>query len=68
MPVDKPKPGESKEDYLAYCIPAEIKAGYERDQAAAICYQQLDIQLTADKDWRKSFLASKNPSSWIKKS
>ena len=68
MPVDKPKPGESKEDYLAYCIPAEIKEGYERDQAVAICYQKLDIQLTADKNWRKSFLASKNASSWIKKS
>ena len=56
MPVDKPKPGESEEDYLAYCIPAEIKAGYDRDQAAAICYQQLAVHLTMDKEWRKSFL------------
>ena len=67
MPVDKPKPGESREDYLAYCIPAEIKEGYDSDQAAAICYQKLETQLSADKNWRKSFLASKIASSWIKK-
>lgn len=39
MPVDKPKAGETQEEYLAYCIPAEINAGYEQDQAAAICYE-----------------------------
>ncbi len=38
MPVDKPKPGETEEQYLAYCIPAEIEAGKEQDQASAICY------------------------------
>jgi hypothetical protein len=38
MPVDKPKEGETEEEYLAYCIPAEIKAGYEMEQATAICY------------------------------
>lgn len=38
MPVDKPKPGETEEKYLAYCIPAEINEGYEPEQAAAICY------------------------------
>jgi hypothetical protein len=38
MPVDKPKPGESQEDYLKYCIPEEIKSGREQEQAAAICY------------------------------
>lgn len=37
MPVDKPKPGESKEKYLAYCIPAEIEAGKDQDVAVAIC-------------------------------
>lgn len=39
MPVDKPKAGETQEEYLAYCIPAEINAGYEQEQAAAICYE-----------------------------
>jgi hypothetical protein len=37
MPVDKPKPGETQDQYLKYCIPAEIQAGKESDQAAAIC-------------------------------
>jgi hypothetical protein len=39
MPVDKPKAGETQEEYLAYCIPAEINAGYEQEQASAICYE-----------------------------
>ena len=37
MPLDKPKQGESLEDYLKYCIPVEIQSGKESDQAAAIC-------------------------------
>lgn len=39
MPIDKPKAGETQEEYLAYCIPAEINAGREQEQAAAICYE-----------------------------
>lgn len=42
MPVDKPKAGETKEQYLEYCIPEEIKAGYEVEQAAAICISKYD--------------------------
>jgi hypothetical protein len=38
MPVDKPKAGETEEQYLAYCIPAEMEAGKEQEQASAICY------------------------------
>lgn len=37
MPVDKPKQGETQDQYLKYCIPAEIEAGKELGQAAAIC-------------------------------
>jgi len=37
MPIDKPKQGESREDYLKYCIPEEIKNGKESDVATAIC-------------------------------
>jgi hypothetical protein len=44
MPADKPKAGETKEQYLEYCIPAEIKAGYEQAQAAAICISVYDRQ------------------------
>ena len=38
MPVDKPKAGETEEQYLEYCIPAEIEAGYDQAQAVAMCY------------------------------
>ena len=37
MPVDKPKPGETQDEYLQYCIPEEINSGKKRDQAVAIC-------------------------------
>lgn len=42
MPVDKPKPGESKSDYLNYCIPLEIESGKEQDVATAICISYYD--------------------------
>lgn len=66
MPIPKRNQGEQEQDYISRCI-KNIADEYEQDQAAAICYQQLDIQLSADPNWRKSFMASKNPSSWIKK-
>ena len=69
MPIPNRKSGEQEQDFIGRCASKLIgEEGYEREQAVAICYQQLDIQLSADKDWRKSFLASKNPMSWIKKS
>jgi hypothetical protein len=40
--VDKPKAGESREDYLNYCIPIEVEAGKEVTQAAAICISYYD--------------------------
>jgi hypothetical protein len=42
MPVDKPKAGESRDNYLNYCIPIEVSAGKEVDQAAAICNSYYD--------------------------
>jgi hypothetical protein len=42
MPIDKPKSGESREKYLEYCIPAEIKNGMEQDQAVAVCISHYD--------------------------
>ena len=66
MPIPKRNQGEQEQEYISRCI-KNISDEYEQDQAAAICYQQLDIQLSADPNWRKSFMASKNPSSWIKK-
>jgi hypothetical protein len=34
----KPNPSESKNDFLARCIPVVVKEGKDADQAAAICY------------------------------
>lgn len=36
MPIDR-KPNETREEFMSRCIPMEIKAGKERDQAIAIC-------------------------------
>ena len=37
MPVDI-KSGEGEQEFISRCIGEEINAGYEQDQAAAICY------------------------------
>jgi hypothetical protein len=37
MPIDKPKSGETEEEYVSKCIPAIIDE-YGQEQAAAICY------------------------------
>jgi hypothetical protein len=42
MPVDAPKAGESRDNYLNYCIPIEVEAGKEVEQAAAICNSYYD--------------------------
>jgi hypothetical protein len=68
MPIPKRDSGEQEQEFIGRCAKQLIgEEGYEQDQAVAICYQQLDIQLSADKEWRKSFMASKNPTSWITK-
>ena len=42
MPLDPPKAGESRDNYLSYCIPIEIEAGKASDVAAAICNSYYD--------------------------
>lgn len=66
MPIPKREKGQPEQEFISSCIKKLIDE-YEQDQATAICYQQLDIHLSADSEWRKWFIASKNPSSWIKK-
>lgn len=60
MPVDKPKPGETEEEYLKYCIPAEINEGMEADQAAAVCYSyyEKDKMTKASFEEMKKFIKS----------
>jgi hypothetical protein len=38
----EPKPGQSKEDYIAECIPYAIKEGKTQDEAAGMCYGMWD--------------------------
>ena len=56
MPVPHRQTGEDKDKFLSDCISELVSAGHENDQAAAICYQQMDIQLINDKDWRKNLV------------
>ena len=58
MPVPERQSGEPKDKFLSDCIAELVNAGHENDQAAAICYQQMDVQLINDKNWRKDFIQS----------
>ena len=59
MPVDKPKSGETRDEYLGYCIPKEIEAGYEKEQAAAICISYYDKdKMSKIKDTSSKVMAS----------
>jgi hypothetical protein len=42
MPVDKPKAGESRDNYLNYCIPIEVQSGKSVEQSSAICNSYYD--------------------------
>jgi hypothetical protein len=66
MPIPKRNQGEQEQEYIGRCI-KNLLDEYEQDQAAAICYQQLDIQLSADSEWRKEFMNTKSTSIWNKK-
>ena len=59
MPLNPPKKGESKQDYLNYCIPIEIQSGKEQDQATAICISYYDKDnLSKIKDTPAKVMAS----------
>ena len=57
MPIPKQNQGEQDEAFVSRCI-SELVGEYEQDQAAAICYQQTDIKLMNDKEWRREFVNS----------
>ena len=59
MPIDKPKAGETKDEYLGYCIPEEINNGMEQDQAVAVCISYYDKdKLSKIKDTTSKVMAS----------
>ena len=56
MPIPKQDQGERDEAFVSRCIGELVGSGeYEQDQAAAICYQQTDIKLMNNKEWRREF-------------
>lgn len=57
MPIPKRNKGEREKDFIPRCI-SEISGEYEQEQAIAICYQQLDISLMTDKEYRKGLTKS----------
>jgi len=66
MPIPKPHSGEGENEYISRCASKLIgEEGYEQDQALAICYQQMSIQLTGNKDWRKEFMGISKPGSLV---
>ena len=61
MPVDKPKAGETQDEYLAYCIPQEINNGMEQDQAVAVCISYYDAdKMSKIKDTSTKVIARVN--------
>ena len=57
MPIPKQNQGEQDDAFISRCI-RELVGEYEQDQAAAICYQQRDVQLMNSKEWRREFVSS----------
>lgn len=49
MPI-KPKSSETEQEFISRCISEEINAGYEQDQAAAICYSKWEKENMATED------------------
>ena len=49
--VVNPLPGEGESDFISRCIATEVDAGYDQDQAAAICYSKWeDTKFKFDED------------------
>lgn len=49
MPI-KPKADETQDQFISRCIGEEINAGYEQDQAAAICYSKWEKENMSTED------------------
>ena len=49
--------GESKDDYIARCIPVLKSEGYRDDQAAAICYQALKLDSHEEYEYKTLYVS-----------
>lgn len=45
MPIN-PRQGETEQEYISRCIATEIDAGYDEEQAAAICYNTWENKMS----------------------
>ena len=54
MPIPVPNDGEDSKDFLSRCIGFLVGEGKPNDQAAAICYSQLEKSVAQDKKLRNS--------------
>ena len=54
MPIPQLESGEQEQEFIARCIRELVgNDGKPQDQAAAICYQQLTVDLIKTKGYRK---------------
>jgi hypothetical protein len=58
MPIPQRKQGQSEDTFISECI-ADLSGEYDTAQAAAICYQQLNLEIY---NFRKSLMKFSNPS------
>jgi len=45
MPIN-PRQGETEQEYISRCIATEIDAGYDEEQASAICYNTWENKMS----------------------
>jgi len=57
MPIPKQNQGEQDDAFISRCI-GELVGEYGQDQSSAICYQQRDVKLMNNKEWRREFVSS----------
>ena len=53
MPIPQPRENESENEFISRCISKLVgEEGKDQDQATAICYQQLTVDLVKSKKYR----------------
>ena len=55
MPIPKQNQGEQDDAFISRCI-SELVGEYGQEQSSAICYQQRDVKLMNNKEWRREFV------------
>ena len=58
MPIPKRNQGEDEQTFISRCI-SEISSEYDKEQAAAICYNQINLE---EFEFRKALMKFSQPS------